>query len=373
VHSYAEASEQQSQISAPAQAVRAIAGVIMDEYRRSRLFYAAFALFVAVTVTATFVIGDDLLPVIGAYTKRLPTILVGITAAALASLGILAVKSRNQGPVMPAMIRRLSQMNEDGMLIRLPLAMLTFSLFMGCYLYWKMKITWVAPFSWDETFARLDAWLLGGRQGWEVLMPMLGHPKITTIIDSAYSMWALLCAAVWLLVAGLKRVPLHLRNHYWLATLLTWLVGLGLGTALSSAGPIYYHHITGDHELYAGLRDYLLMLEAEFLVAPLLQDLLWNVHVGKVDGIGGISAMPSMHNAQALLFVLLAWHLGYVFRIWTIWFAATILLGSVHLGWHYLVDGLLAFAMVPPLWWIAGKLTGSSLARTSAHQRALEA
>ena len=76
---------------------------------------------------------------------------------------------------------------------------------------------------------------------------------------------------------------------------------------------------------------------------------------------------------MSLLFVLLAWHLGYVFRIWTIWFAVTILLGSVHLGWHYLVDGLLAFAMVPPLWWIAGKLTGSSLARTSAHQRALEA
>ena len=361
------------QISAPMKVAHAIASAFTDEYRRSKLFYTVFSLCVAITIAATYIIGDSLLPAASQYAKRFATVAVGASAALATALGLYLVRNRNQGQTLSVLGERVGSLNHDGKFVRVPLAMLTFSLFMGCYLYWKMKITWLVPFSWDETFAKMDALLLGGNQGWEVLMPLLGHPQITAIFDSAYSLWAIMCLVFWIFVAVSKQVPVTLRNHYWFGTLLTWLVGLALGTALSSAGPVYYHYVTGDHELYAGLREFLSQPWDENMVAPNLQKLLWEIHANNLPLVGGISAMPSMHNAQALLFVLLAWHLGPAFRVWTLWFLGMTLVGSVHLGWHYLVDGLLAFIMVLPLWWIAGKMTGSSLAVTRAHQKQLKA
>jgi hypothetical protein len=33
-----------------------------------------------------------------------------------------------------------------------------------------------------------------------------------------------------------------------------------------------------------------------------------------------------------------------------------VLIGSVHLGWHYAVDGYVAIAAVTGFWWIAGRI-----------------
>ncbi len=69
------------------------------------------------------------------------------------------------------------------------------------------------------------------------------------------------------------------------------------------------------------------------------QQLLWDGYTGKTAPIG-ISAFPSMHNASALLFALATARrsraLGIAFGI----YCGIILVGSVHLGWHYAVDGM---------------------------------
>jgi hypothetical protein len=90
-----------------------------------------------------------------------------------------------------------------------------------------------------------------------------------------------------------------------------------------------------------------------------------------IQGTGGISVMPSMHNAQSLIFVLLAMHLSRGVQIGAAVFTLAIFVGSVHLGWHYMVDGLVSFALVPPIWWLAGKLAGSSRAHSRAFQAGL--
>jgi membrane-associated phospholipid phosphatase len=66
--------------------------------------------------------------------------------------------------------------------------------------------------------------------------------------------------------------------------------------------------------------------------------------------------MPSMHVAMAALFAAAAFRLG---RIWG-WiataYAVLVFVGSVHLGWHYAVDGLVGAAAALIIWFGCGPL-----------------
>ena len=68
----------------------------------------------------------------------------------------------------------------------------------------------------------------------------------------------------------------------------------------------------------------------------------------------GISAMPSMHTAAALLFALAGWHLNRKLGIALFIFTGMILLGSVHLAWHYAIDGYAGIAIALIAWWVSG-------------------
>ena len=58
-----------------------------------------------------------------------------------------------------------------------------------------------------------------------------------------------------------------------------------------------------------------------------------------------------------MLFALIGWRrsrwLGWVFTA----FASVVLVGSVHLGWHYAVDGYLSIVATLAIWWLVGALT----------------
>jgi membrane-associated phospholipid phosphatase len=53
----------------------------------------------------------------------------------------------------------------------------------------------------------------------------------------------------------------------------------------------------------------------------------------------GISAFPSIHVAIATLYALVGWRISRFARVVSLAFLATILVGSIHLGWHYSLDG----------------------------------
>jgi len=86
------------------------------------------------------------------------------------------------------------------------------------------------------------------------------------------------------------------------------------------------------------------------------QDLLWQSHLAGRGEVEGVSAMPSMHVATTILFILLGFASG---KRWLGWalvaFSASIFLGSIALAWHYAVDGYLGAAIALACWWMAGK------------------
>ncbi len=220
----------------------------------------------------------------------------------------------------------------------------------------KSMIPVLVPFSWDQAFMELDRFLFFGAHPWEVLQPFFGYPLITFLINVAYNLWMATLFAFFLLLIFLSKNH-QLRLQYLMGTVLVWFIGGNLlATVLSSAGPCYFENIGLSSEPYAGLMAYLNHANELYPIWALqTQDLLWQTF-SQPNSFSLISAMPSMHVATSVLFALLAWRLN----VWFGWvmtgFAAIIFLGSIHLGWHYAVDGVLSLLITFPLWSFSGYL-----------------
>jgi hypothetical protein len=205
-----------------------------------------------------------------------------------------------------------------------------------------------------------DRLLHGGVDPWVLLQPVLGHPPVTFVISFVYQGWVFVMYGVLLWQAFSSGRP-RLRMHFLLTFLLLWaLLGTLLATCLASAGPCYYGRVTDGADPFAPLLTYLSGVAGDYRIPALtVQEDLWAAYVsqGLVPG-AGISAMPSMHVASSVLFALVGWHsdrrLGVV--LWA--FAAVIMLGSVHLGWHYAVDGYISIVLTLLLWRTVGWALG---------------
>lgn len=228
-----------------------------------------------------------------------------------------------------------------------------FLLFVGfghIFVEFKGSIYLLNGFKWDAAFAELDRLMHFGTQPWEWLQPLLGFPIITFLINVVYNMWFFVMWMSWIYF-GFAEQGSVLRTRFFLTYFITWIVGgSAMAIWLSSAGPVYYGRVVGGADPFAGLMQY---LHAANSVLPVwavdLQEVLWQGHLSN-GMLGEISAMPSMHNGTALLFMLAAYQVS---RFWGRLMAVNallILIGSVHLGWHYAVDGYVAWALCYAVW-----------------------
>ena len=221
---------------------------------------------------------------------------------------------------------------------------------------WKLRIPQLQPFAWDARFAELDRVLHLGRHPWEWLQPVLGHPVVTTGLDFVYYTWLPMVGLVCAWQAWSPRREVRLR--FFLVFVVVW-VGLGdvVATFFSSAGPPFWDELGLGANPYDGLFAYHGRVKELYpFGTAIVQEGLWQRYTGQVPGspYTGISAMPSIHVAMPLLYALAGrdtnrW-LGAAFGV----YALLILLGSVHLGWHYAVDGYVSIASVLLLWWVTG-------------------
>jgi hypothetical protein len=227
--------------------------------------------------------------------------------------------------------------------------------FMNMFVGFKGTIPAIQPFAWDVPFMVLDRALHLGHHPWALLQPLFGSAPATAALDLLYYAWFPIKMLFLIWMAWSPRRDL--RGQFLLAFWGLWiLLGTAMAMAFSSAGPCYYGLVVGGPDPYAPLMEYLRRVDATHPLTALdVQALLWSGYTGATHLVEGISAMPSLHVAIPVLCAIAGWkidrRLGVVFAAYVL----VILVGSVHLAWHYAIDGYVVLALVPLMWWACGK------------------
>jgi hypothetical protein len=231
-------------------------------------------------------------------------------------------------------------------------------IFNSAFVSHKQIIPLINAFRWDAALMRLDYVLHFGHHPWRLLEPILSHPMLVRALDLLYMSWFvfLFLSCLWMAWSRRRR----LRLCFFISVLLIWiLLGSGMSTIFSSAGPCYYSRVvqTADNPYTPLMKK----LNEIHKILPL--DALDNqagLWAASRQGIwfrfGGISAMPSIHLAIATAFALLAFNvrkwLGAVFAV----ILALTQIASVILGWHYAIDGYAGILFAVLIWFTIARV-----------------
>jgi len=230
----------------------------------------------------------------------------------------------------------------------------------------KSLIPLINPFAFDPAFESLDRALHFGQQPWELLQGLLGYEWITLFIQRLYYAWFPVFLLTYYWQLSTRKDPV-VRQQFLLSFVACWaLIGTLMAIAFSSAGPIYYAEIVPDDpDVYAKPMEYLLGIHADHpMVMFDIKQILWDGYTGTSPNadISGISAMPSMHVSLAFLMMLFGWKQGKWFATAYTAFFVYIALGSVHLLWHYAVDGYVSIIATFLIWKASGWIAKRSVA-----------
>jgi hypothetical protein len=220
----------------------------------------------------------------------------------------------------------------------------------------KAAIPVFSSYTWDTTWIELDR-ALHGTEPWRILQPIVGHPLITSMLSVLYHAWIALIylGVVYFCFFQSDR---EIRLRFFISYFGCWVVlGIVLATVLASVGPCFMAPILGDHRF----DEQMAYLRAANEIYPVLvlhvQEGLVASFQSSSGGLGrGISAMPSMHVSIAFLFFLamrkISKPMGVFFGIF---FVLTVI-SSIHLGYHYAVDGYVAIIGTGLIWLLSGKV-----------------
>jgi membrane-associated phospholipid phosphatase len=227
--------------------------------------------------------------------------------------------------------------------------LLGFPLYMAAYSAVKSGIGPITGFNFDPLFTNVDAAIFG-EDAWKPVHAIIG--PFASVVDFLYfNLWvSMLFYATPLAAAFASRERAAVLI---VARTATWFVGgVILAYALNSTGPIFVHLVDPDlGTRFAPLRSALLNElpdGAMFVRVPAYLEYVTRSGSGAFGPGGGISAMPSMHVAQAVLYVMFARRTKLLWP--SVAFALIIYLGSVYSGLHYAIDGIVAGALAVLCW-----------------------
>lgn len=289
--------------------------------------------------------------------------LLTLALAAVALFCFAALHIRRGG-----MIAALSDRWRADRLVTLFWPLLLFAIVMPTFSAFKQRILPRAGFGFDPTLAVIDRKMFGVDPGlW--LHQAIGSPTLTYFLDAIYHSWFVP------MTIGVGIVALctdaRTRMQYMTAYTMTW-IGLGsiLAYLLPAAGPCYYEMLVGErgNAPFAAVNAALLADQAaksaNFLFTLEIKTMLLNRFDDPNLSIGGgISAIPSIHNAMAVLFALVGYRFNRTFGVLMSAFASLIWIGSIYLNWHYAIDGIVGAVGAIGLWYGAGRLVGRTNAK----------
>ena len=245
-----------------------------------------------------------------------------------------------------------------------------FTLLLPSFNAFKQRILPQAGFVHDPELAAMDRALFGADPG-ILLHELIGSPATTLFFDGIYHGWFVpttIGVAVVGLCAGTKA-----RAQYMLAYVAVWvLLGAMFAYLVPAAGPAFYEVLAEPggagpfravHEQLAGARD-VRFLSSLGNQAYLLENL--NSEVLVIGG--GISALPSIHNAVAVLFAIAGFRAHRLIGLSLTGFALLIWIGSVYLNWHYAIDGIVGAVGAIAIWYGSGWVVDRALSRADTRR-----
>ena len=215
----------------------------------------------------------------------------------------------------------------------------------------KAAIPLFNDYTWDGSFVAWDRTIFSGYDAWEVLQPFLGFPVVTAFLALLYQLWFLLLYPGVLFFA-FARIDHSVRRQFFLSYVLSWtLLGGLMATWLASVGPCFVGPLLGDPRFDEQMA-YLNAANEQIPIMTLsVQEMLLEWFAADANGLGsGITAMPSMHCAIAFLYwiamrrISARWGMLFGIFFFTTW------VSSVHLAYHYAVDGLVSLIAVAAIW-----------------------
>ena len=220
----------------------------------------------------------------------------------------------------------------------------------------KSSIPMFNSYSWDPAWVAADQ-AIHGKVAWRLLQPLFGFPIVTSLLAVAYHTWLFLVYAASVYFCFFAR-DRELRARYFIGYFALWVVvGVVMATLFASVGPCFLGPLTGDHRFDEQMA-YLRAANEHYPVFVLaVQDqlLAWHQH-GNHGLATGISAMPSMHVSMAMLFALSISKVSRAAAVGAWIFMITIFVASVHLAYHYAVDGYVAIVATLAIWALAKPL-----------------